>query len=67
MSCWKAWAASQLKHAGHLCGHKKLNGLDDWKQFNFKKGQIGIKSEKYPNKLEIQKVWKQVKDGAQWS
>ena len=34
------------------------------KNFNFKKG-IGIKSEKYANKLEIKKVWKQVKDGAQ--
>ena len=26
---------------------------------------IGIESEKYANKLEIKKVWKQVKDGAQ--
>ena len=31
---------------------------------NFKK-RIGIKSEKYANKLEIKKVWKQVKDRAQ--
>ena len=29
-----------------------------------KKG-IGIESEKYANKSEIKKVWKQVKDGAQ--
>ena len=34
--------------------------------FNFKKG-IGIESEKYANKLEIKKVWKPVKDDAQWS
>ena len=26
---------------------------------------IGIESEKYAYKLEIKKVWKQVKDGAQ--
>ena len=38
--------------------------LDDRKNLN--KG-IGIKSEKYANKLEIKKVWKQIKDGAQWS
>ena len=30
---------------------------------NLKKG-IGIESEKYAKKLEIKKVWKQVKDGA---
>ena len=35
------------------------------KNFNFKKGGIGIESEKHANKLEIKKVWKQVKDGAQ--
>ena len=29
------------------------------------KSGIEIKSEKYANKLEIKKVWKQVKDGAQ--
>ena len=29
------------------------------------KSRIGIKSEKYTNKLENKKVWKQVKDGAQ--
>ena len=29
------------------------------------KSGIGIESEKYVNKLEIKKVWKQVKDGAQ--
>ena len=34
------------------------------KIFNFKKG-IEIKSKKYANKLEIKKVWKQVKNGAQ--
>ena len=28
---------------------------------------VGIESEKYANKLEIKKVLKQVKDGAQWS
>ena len=39
-------------------------GNRDW---NFKKRGIGIESEKYVNKLEIKKVWKQVKDGAQWS
>ena len=33
------------------------------KIFNFKRG-IGIESEKYGNKLEFKKVWKQVKDGA---
>ena len=52
----KLLATSQLKHAAHLCGHKKLNKLDDRKNFE---------SEKYANKLEIKKVWKQVKDGAQ--
>ena len=57
-------ATSQLKHAAHLRGHKKLNKLDDRKIFNFKKG-IGIESEKYANKSEIKKVWKQVKDRAQ--
>ena len=31
----------------------------------FKKGGIGIKSEKYANKLEIRKVWKQFEDRAQ--
>ena len=36
---------------------KKLNKLDD---FNFKKRGIGIESDKYANKLEIKKVWKQV-------
>ena len=56
-------ATSQLKHAAHLCGHKKLNKLDDRKIFNLRR--IGIESEKYANKLEIKKVWKQVKDGAQ--
>ena len=35
------------------------------KIFNFKKWGIGIKSEKYANKLEIKKVWIQVKDGVQ--
>ena len=30
----------------------------------YKRG-IGIKSEKYANKLEIKKVWKQVKNRAQ--
>ena len=34
------------------------------KIFILKRG-IGIKNEKYANKLEIKKVWKQVKDGAQ--
>ena len=37
------------------------------KKFNFKKRGIGIESDKYANKLEIKKVWKQVKDEAQWS
>ena len=36
------------------------------KILNFKKG-IGIESEKNANKLEVKKVWKQAKDGAQWS
>ena len=35
------------------------------KNFQFSKRGIGIKREKYANKLEIKKVWKQVKDGAQ--
>ena len=39
--------------------------LDDRKKFQFQKRGIGIESEKYANKLEIKKVWKQVKDGAQ--
>ena len=28
-------AASKLKHAAHLCGHKKLNKLGDRKKFQF--------------------------------
>ena len=36
------------------------------KNFSFKRG-IEIESEKYANKLAIKKVWKQVKDGVQWS
>ena len=28
-------AASQLKHAANLCGHKKLNKLDNRKNFQF--------------------------------
>ena len=32
--------------------------------FNLKKGNRD-RSEKYANKLEIKKVWEQVKDGAQ--
>ena len=48
-----------------LCDHKKLNKLDDRKKFQFLKRGRGIKSEKCANKLEIKKVWKQVKDGAQ--
>ena len=39
--------------------------LDDRKNFSILKSVIGIKSEKYANKLEIKKVWKQIKDGAQ--
>ena len=35
------------------------------KNFNFKESGIGIESEKYASKLEIKKVWEQVKDGAQ--
>ena len=34
------------------------------KIFQFYKSGIGVKSEKYANKLEIKKGWKQVKDGA---
>ena len=30
-------ATSQLKHAAHLCGHKKLNKLNYRKNFNLKK------------------------------
>ena len=44
---------------------KKLNNLDDRKKFSVLKRGIGIESEKYANNLEIKKVWKQVKDGAQ--
>ena len=36
--------------------------LDDRKNFQFKKRGIGIESE---SKLEIKKVWKQVKVGVQ--
>ena len=43
---------------------KKLNKLNDRKSSIYKRG-IGIESDKYANKLEIKKVWKQVKDGAQ--
>ena len=40
MSCWKAWATSQLKLAAYLRGHKKLNKLARlWKKINFKKGE----------------------------
>ena len=35
------------------------------KNFSILKKGIGIESEKYANKFEIKKVWKQVKDGAQ--
>ena len=35
------------------------------KNFQFQKRGKGIESEKYANKVEIKKVWKQVKDGAQ--
>ena len=44
---------------------QKLNKLDGRKNFPFYKRGIGIKSEKYANKLEIKKVWKQVKDETQ--
>ena len=37
----------------------------DRKNSNFKKRGIGMESEKYANKLEIKKVWKQVKYEAQ--
>ena len=58
-----------------LCGHKKLNKLDDGKKFSiFKKG-IGIESKKNcGNKIEIKekvgeckqvREWKQIKDEAQ--
>ena len=59
MSCWKAWATSQLKHAAHLCGHKKLNKLDD-KKISIKKRK-GIESKKYANKLEIKKYVNKLK------
>ena len=35
------------------------------KKISILKNAIGIKGEKYANKLEIKKVWKQVKDGVQ--
>ena len=35
------------------------------KKFSILKSIMGIESEKYANKLEIKKVCKQVKDGAQ--
>ena len=38
--------------------------LDNKKNFQFYIKGKGIKREKYANKLEIKKVWKQVKDGA---
>ena len=54
--------------AGPICGLLCISImnyiLDDRKNLILKNG-IGIKSEKYVNKLEIKKVWKQVKDGAQ--
>ena len=53
-------ATSQLKHASHLCGHKKLK-LDDRKNFQFKKRGIGNESEKYANKLEIKKYGNKLK------
>ena len=34
------------------------------KIFNFKKDEQGLKVKKHANKLEIKKVWKQVKDRA---
>ena len=48
-------ATSQLKHAAHLCDHKKLNKLDDRKISILKRG-IGIESETYANKLEIKNM-----------
>ena len=50
-------ATSQLKHAAHLrMWPQKLNKLDDRKNFQFLKRGIGIKSEKYANKLEIKNM-----------
>ena len=39
-----------------------VNKPGDRKFFNFKKGGIGIETEKYANKLETKKAWEQVKD-----
>ena len=43
---------------------QKLRKLDDRKNSILKRGNRD-QSEKYANKLEIGKVWKQVKDGVQ--
>ena len=53
-------AKSQLKHAAHLCSHKKLNKLDDKKISILKRG-IGIESQKYANKLDIKKYGNKLK------
>ena len=47
------------------CTSKMHNTWMIEKIFNSKKRGMGIESKKYANKLEIRKVWKQVKDGAQ--
>ena len=54
------------KHAAHYVATKnQTNYVDNRKIFNFKKRGIGIKREKCASKLNIKKVWKQVKDRAQ--
>ena len=57
----KSPLAPQFKH---VWLDEESNSIIE-KIFNLKKSGIGIESEKYANKLEIKKVWKQVKDGAQ--
>ena len=51
---------SQRIHAAHLCGHEKLNKLDDEKISILKKG-IVIESEKYTNKFETKKYGNKLK------
>ena len=56
----------ELPHEYVFYKHNHYGILDDKKFSILKKGNRDWKW-KYANKLEIKKVWKQVKDGAQWS
>ena len=53
-----------------VCGHKKLNKLDDSKKFLILKKGIGIKGENLLKQVRDQKQvrkWKQIQDGAKGS